>query len=213
VDDDPRAADRMLTRLGDLLRLVLEGGGRQAVPLVQELLVLDPYLKIQQARFRERLSVRRDIPADAADAEVPNLVLQALVDHAVRHGAAREAGVSRIEIRARRRNGSLELVVEDRGGLDRAPPSVASADRETESAGPAAAVASDLDLADTRTRLHQLYGSAHRFELGSSPGGGIRIDLEIPYRQAPSERPAGRGVRSFSHRHRTDRKRDTPDLA
>ncbi len=195
VDDDPRGADRMLTRLGDLLRLVLEGGGRQAVPLVQELLALEPYLKIQQARFRERLSVRRDIPPEAAEAEVPNLVLQALVDHAVRHGVARRGGASWIEIRARRRNGTLELVVEDGGAGGAAEGKVAAPDSAAELADAAAAsVTPDAALEDTRTRLNQLYGSDHRLELWSSPGGGLRIDLEIPYHPAGATHFLGAGA-------------------
>jgi LytS/YehU family sensor histidine kinase len=186
VDEDPRGADRMLTRLGDILRMVLEGGGRQEVPLVQELLALDPYIKIQEARFRERLRVRRDISPDAADAAVPNLVLQALVDHAVRHGAARRSGPSWIEIRARRLNGTLELVVQDGGeedALEVQPGGSAERSDSKDSPGPRpGATAGEGALADTRARLQQLYGPDHRFELTDAPGRGLRIGLEIPYR-------------------------------
>jgi LytS/YehU family sensor histidine kinase len=186
VDEDPRGADRMLTRLGDILRMVLEGGGRQEVPLVQELLALDPYIKIQEARFRERLRVRRDIAPDAADAAVPNLVLQALVDHAVRHGTARRAGPSWIEIRARRRNGALELVVQDGGEEDAPVAEPAGSSERSESKGSPGprpgATAGEGALADTRARLQQLYGPDHRFELTDAPGRGLRIGLEIPYR-------------------------------
>jgi LytS/YehU family sensor histidine kinase len=137
-------------------------------------------------------------------------VLQALVDHAVRHGTGRGTGVSRIEIRARRRNGTLELVVEDRGengdggsAFESPAPGAASTRAEGTSGAP------DAELADTRTRLHQLYGSTHRFELGRTPGGGVRIDLEIPYRQAPNVREPD--ARRFVGRARADRRSGLSD--
>jgi LytS/YehU family sensor histidine kinase len=108
------------------------------------------------------------------------------VDHAVRHGAARRSGPSWIEIRARRLNGTLELVVQDGGeedALEVQPGGSAERSDSKDSPGPRpGATAGEGALADTRARLQQLYGPDHRFELTDAPGRGLRIGLEIPYR-------------------------------
>jgi LytS/YehU family sensor histidine kinase len=178
VDTDPRGANRMLTRLGDLLRLALEAGEDPELPLTSALAALEPYLKILEARHG--LRIHRDVQPAAASACVPNFVLQALVDHAVRRGAAVRAGRSRLDIRARQRNGTLAMVVED------VPDGDADAVRDAEQAPPPEGEGA---LQDTRRRLFQLYGAGHRLELAATPAGGVRIELEIPYRPA-GERPA-----------------------
>src|SRR5438445_3771082 len=166
------AADRMITRLSDLMRYALESTDAQEVPLRQELDFLSRYLEIEQTRFGDRLNVQMDIAPDTLDALVPNLVLQPLVENAIRHGIEPRAKPGRIALRARRENEKLKLELRDNGvGL--------SPDRELEEG---------VGLSNTRARLRQLYGEQHRFELGHAPGGGLAICVELPFR-AP-ERPA-----------------------
>jgi signal transduction histidine kinase len=168
LHDDVRAADRMITRLSDLLRLTLEKGGEQEVTLREELEFLGPYLAIEQTRFHDRLTVVEDIQPEALDAQVPSMLLQPLVENAVRHGIGARAGAGRIEISARRDNGRLQLEVCDDGtGLPNGSESVQTR----------------VGLGNTQARLRQLYGADHRFELGDAPGGGLRVSIVIPYRE------------------------------
>ena len=165
---DVEAADRMITRLSDLLRLTLDNVGVQEVPLRQELEFLDRYLEIQETRFSDRLTVKMDIAPETLDALVPNLVLQPLVENAIRHGIGSEAAAGRIEIRAARAQATLRLEVCDDGpGLPE---------------GQEAALKEGVGLANTRARLEQLYGAAQSFELANTPGGGLVVRLTIPFR-------------------------------
>ena len=169
VHEDSDAADRMITRLGDLLRLSLDNAGAQEVPLKQELEFLRAYVEIEKTRFQDRLSIHLDIEPDTLDARVPNLVLQPLVENAIRHGIARSAGPGCVTISARRRDGRLELEVRDSGsGLRRDRPP-----RE------------GVGLRNTRVRLEQLYGAEHRFELAGGDAGGVVVNLWIPFRVQP----------------------------
>lgn len=165
VHEDAEEADRMVAHLSELLRLSLENAGAQEVTLRQELEFLEPYLQIEQARFGNRLALRRDIAADVLDARVPNLVLQPLVENAVRHGIASRSGPGLVEISARRAGDRLRLEVRDNGsGL------------------PAAgALREGVGLGNTRARLQQLYGADHRLEMRNVEGGGLRVTLEIPF--------------------------------
>jgi two-component system, LytTR family, sensor kinase len=161
---DVEAADRMLARLSDLLRLTLENAGAQEVTLRQELEFLERYLEIEQTRFRDRLRVRMEIEPETLDARVPNLILQPLVENAIRHGIAARAAASSIEIRATRANGSLLMQVRDDGpGLQ-------------------AEIKEGVGLANTRARLAQLYGAAQRFELSNVADGGLLVSLTLPFR-------------------------------
>src|SRR5262252_3203657 len=112
---DVEAAERMITLLSDLLRLTLENAGAQETPLRQELEFLERYLEIEQTRFRDRLQVKMEIEPEALDARVPNLILQPLVENAVRHGVAPRAAPGLIEISARLKGNKLELQVSDNG--------------------------------------------------------------------------------------------------
>jgi signal transduction histidine kinase len=168
LHDDVRAADRMISRLSDLLRLTLDKGGEQEVTLREELEFLDPYLAIERTRFHDRLTVVEEIEPEALDARVPSMLLQPLVENALHHGIGSRSGAGRIEIRARRDNGRLELEVRDDGtGL---PGS--------------GTVQVRVGLGNTRARLRHLYGSNHRFELDDAPGGGLRVSIVIPFREA-----------------------------
>jgi two-component system, LytTR family, sensor kinase len=166
---DVEAADRMIARLSDLLRLALESEGVQEVSLKQELELLERYLEIEQTRFRDRLTVEMRIEPEVLDARVPNLILQPLVENAIQHGIAPRRGTGRIEIDARRENGTLALSVRDDGrGLN---------------AGAGAKLKEGVGLSNTRARLHQLYGARASFRLSSAPEGGVLACLEIPFHE------------------------------
>jgi LytS/YehU family sensor histidine kinase len=115
VHKDVEAADRMLARLSDLLRLALESAGVQEVPLKQELEFLERYLEIEQTRFQDRLTVRMEIAPEALDALVPNLIMQPLVENAIRHGIAPRATPGKIEITAMLADGQLHFHIRDDG--------------------------------------------------------------------------------------------------
>ncbi|HEV2425474.1 MAG TPA: histidine kinase [Terriglobia bacterium] len=165
---DVEAADDMLSRLSDLLRLSLEDVDEQEVTLKREMEFLDGYLAIQQTRFRDRLKVRVEIDPQTLDALVPNMILQPLVENAVQHGIASRAGVGQLEVRSSLRDGTLRLEVIDDGP----GPGEEGAD------GPSGGVG----LANTRARLQQLYGDAYRFSLSRPANGGTVVALEIPLR-------------------------------
>jgi signal transduction histidine kinase len=166
---DVQLADRMLARLAELLRSALENAGTQEVPLHQELEFIQPYLEIEQARLGPRLSVQMDIDPATLTARVPNLLLQPLVENAIRHGVAAHTRPGRIEIRSRRRRQVLQLQVQDDGpGLpvDQRP-----------------AARKGLGVANTRARLQQLYGGAHDFAMSNGPQGGLVVTVSIPFRE------------------------------
>jgi hypothetical protein len=165
---DLKAADRMLALLGDLLRDSFEKVGAQEVSLKQELGFLDRYLEIERTRFRDRLSVVVSVEPETLDAEVPNLLLQPLVENAIRHGVGRRQAPGRIEIQAARRGERLDLRIRDNGpGLN--------GEAET-------ALRSGVGLANTAARLEQLYPGRHRFDVGNRAEGGFEVALEIPFR-------------------------------
>ena len=166
--EDTKAARRMLTRLGDLLRATLQNEGAHEVSLKEELEFLESYLEIEQTRFQDRLTVRMEVDSRALDARVPNLILQPLVENAIRHGIAPRAAAGLVEIHARRENGMVQLEVRDNGaGLGASPPE---------------SLMKGIGLSNTRARLEQLYGTAHRFELRDSESGGLIVTIEIPFR-------------------------------
>jgi two-component system, LytTR family, sensor kinase len=168
IHKDVRAADRMLALLGDLLRDSFEKLGAQEVALKQELDFLDRYMEIEQTRFQDRLVFDKDVAADSLDGLVPNLILQPLVENAIRHGIARRAGAGRIELMAWRNNGMLGVRIRDDGpGLP------------DESV---LATKGGVGLANSQARLEQLYGKRHRFEVSNRPEGGFEVVLELPFR-------------------------------
>ena len=168
MHQDVEAADDMLTRLSDLLRLSLEDVDEQEVTLKREMEFLDGYLAIQQTRFRDRFSVQVNIDPRSLDALVPNMILQPLVENAVEHGIASRAGAGRLEVRSTLQNGIVRLEVIDDGP--------GPAEDSGDGAG------SGVGLANTRARLQQLYGDAYRFSLTRPESGGTLVSLEIPFR-------------------------------
>ena len=163
---DVEAADAMIARLSDLLRMSLQRVGVQEVPLKEELDFLSKYLEIEQTRFRDRLTVVFDVQSDTLDALVPNLLLQPLVENAIKHGIGPRPTPGQITVRARRTGALLELDVQDNGvGL--------SAARLTD-------FNRGVGLSNTRSRLDHLYGSLHRFEFRQPAEGGLLVCIAIP---------------------------------
>jgi len=166
-------AVRVLAGLGDLLRRVLDGASTQEVPLKQELEFLRSYLDIEQIRFGERLKAVVDADAETLDAQVPYLILQPLVENAIRHGIAPRSTVGRLLISARRINGSLHLTVRDDGA------GLASALESPENRG--------VGLTNTSARLRQLYGDEASFEVVNAGDGGAIAHIVVPFRLAAAD--------------------------
>jgi two-component system LytT family sensor kinase len=164
MSEDVAAANRMLLRLGELLRAVLATSGQQVVELRRELDFVRGYLEIEQARFQDRLIVHIHADSEALNAPVPFMLLQPLVENAVRHGIAPRVEAGMVEIRAERRGRLLRLQIRDDGPGRSAAPQPGTG----------------TGLANTRARLDQLYGSSYRFELGDAENGGLVVSVEIP---------------------------------
>ena len=182
IDEDTRAAREMLVRLSDLLRATLDRGRGHEVTLRQELEFIEGYLEIERTRFQDRLTVTVDAEPQTLNARVPDLILQPIVENAIRHGVAPRASAGRIEIRAERLNGSLRLQVRDDG---------AGLSEEARGDGRAG-----LGIANTRARLAQLYGAEQNFEMHNAPGGGLSVQITIPFRaegQPPATGERGNG--------------------
>jgi LytS/YehU family sensor histidine kinase len=147
--------------------------GVQEVPLRKELEFLERYLEIERTRFADRLTVEMEIAPETLDARTPYLILQPLVENAIRHGIAPRARAGRIGVRARRDNGMLRLEVSDNG-----PGITAGAPGDSRKG---------LGLASTRARLERLYGAGHRFEMSNRLEGGLVVTLAIPFEKAQTE--------------------------
>jgi len=179
LDEDVEAADEMLARLGDFLRMTLENSGAQEVTLQEELEFLRCYLEIEHVRFQDRLTVSFDISAETLEAQVPNLLLQPIVENAIRHGIVSRSEPGRIEISSSHEGELLRLQVKDNGpGL---APMESSGSRLREGLG----------LGNTRARLEQLYGPSHRFDMADAPEGGLQVTLDLPFHKgvAPLAQP------------------------
>ena len=165
VLEDPKQANRMITRLSELLRQSFNRERGPLVTLEEEFELLDHYVAIQEARFGDRLRVTFRVDPRAASAIVPTLLLQPLVENAIRHGVVPNGSVAEIEIAAIREGDRLHLEVRDNGpGLNGSPQG------------------RGLGLANTRARLLELYGPSHRFELTNAPApGGAVATIDIPY--------------------------------
>jgi LytS/YehU family sensor histidine kinase len=171
VESEPRQARLMLEQLGDLLRMSLEHAEAQEIPLEHELAFVDRYVQLQKARFEDRLSVRVHIAREAEGAAVPPLVLQPLIENAIRHGVSKLTEPGWIELAAWRSGQQLRLSVRDNGpGL---PPGW-DADRDV-----------GIGLANTRERLRQLYGPDEgTLTIEPDRDGGVRADVSLPFRAA-----------------------------
>ncbi len=173
----PEAAERMVARLGDLLRHSLDRDGAQEVELRDELKLAASYLAIEEARFEDRLHVHWDVDAGTLPARVPPLILQPLVENAVRHGIAPRSAPGRIHISATRVEDSLHLVVRDDGvGMPDPLHAVAHS-------------GGGVGLRSTRTRLQRLYGEHHTFRIGHATGGGVVVEITLPFTAPAAEAP------------------------
>jgi signal transduction histidine kinase len=166
---DVEAADKMITRLSDLLRYALNTTETQEVALEDELTFLQRYLEIEKTRFGPRLSIQMDIAPNTLQAHLPNLILQPIVENAIRHGIEPHSRPGKIQLHAHRENSELIVRVSDNGsGL---PP----VEKRREGVG----------LSNTRARLDQLYGPGHHFTLSPAEGGGTQVQIRIPFRLDP----------------------------
>ncbi len=170
---DGTAAENMTLQLADLLRFSLDAVGVHEVPLSRELTALQKYIDIQQTRFQDRLQVEMDIAANTLSALVPNMMLQPLVENAIRHGIGPRRAPGCIRIASRQVFDELWLEICDNGqGLTRysglVPPE-------------------GVGLRNTRARLQQLYNHDHRMTLEDAPGGGCIVKIHIPFRGCSEE--------------------------
>jgi two-component system, LytTR family, sensor kinase len=166
VERDPRGVRRMVARLSELLRTTLDEADEPEVPLSRELTFIERYLEVMQIRFQGRLHVEMNVDSDVRDALVPNLILQPLVENAVKHGVNKIDGVGRIEILAHRTGDRVLLAVRDNGpALFR--------DKPPSSEG--------VGLRNTRARLLQLYGTEQSLTLRPAQGGGLLAEVTLPY--------------------------------
>jgi signal transduction histidine kinase len=162
---DVDAADRMLVRLSELLRITMSHTGAPQTTLREEIAFLERYLEIEKIRFRNRLDVEIDVDDDAIDAQVPSLILQPMVENAMRHGVEPNARMGRIELRGKRIDDTLVLTVTDNGsGIPAGGPRQEG-----------------IGIANTRARLAELYGNLQKFELVNRPEGGLCVRITIPF--------------------------------
>jgi two-component system LytT family sensor kinase len=188
ISEEPPTARRMVVALGDLLRATLDEGAKPVRSLAEELAFMDLYLGIEKLRFGDRLVVRYEIDADATSAQVPNLLLQPLLENAMKHGAARIRRPCEVTFSARHEGPWLKLLVENDGP-------VCSAWAEHGKPG--------IGLSNTKARLHLHYGDNFQFEYLARSQGGVRINLQLPYQGASKSADPyanGRGSRTSTYR-------------
>jgi signal transduction histidine kinase len=162
---DVEAADAMLARIGELLRLTLAADGSHEIRLSEELELLERYLDIERIRFADRLAITLDVPDATLEAHVPPFALQPLVENAIRHGVAKRIGGGKVRVSACRVDGRLQLrVLDDGPGL------------------PAEKVREGIGLRNTRDRLQQLYGTSQQLAFSRPDAGGLEVLMELPWR-------------------------------
>lgn len=164
---DPATADRLLVRLSELLRAMLDDASAETLPLRTDLDLVRKYLEIEQARFGTRLSVEWRVDADVMDVPVPSLVVLPLVENAIRHGLAPKVGPGRLAVDARRDGAWLRLTVEDDG------------------VGAALPLEDGLGVGNTRQRLDAIYDGRAALEIETGPQRGFRATIRIPLAQEP----------------------------
>jgi two-component system, LytTR family, sensor kinase len=176
VERDPRGVRRMIARLSELLRTTLDGADEQVVPLGQELTFTHRYLEIMQIRFQGRLAIHSQVEPGVLDALVPNLILQPLVENAIKHGVSKIDEEGRLEIHARREGDRLVMCVRDNG-----PRVGENGLRAGEGVG----------LRNTRERLAELYGTEQSLTLRAADDGGVVAEVIIPYHKRSDVRTVG----------------------
>jgi two-component system, LytTR family, sensor kinase len=168
TESQPKLARQMLGHLGDLLRASLDSRHRPEISLAEELAQLEHYLAIQRIRFGDRLHIHLDVGADVLLAQVPALMLQPLVENAIRHGIAPKATGGRVEVSARRVGEQLELGVADDGvGMYTIPSG------------------EGMGLENCRQRLEGLYGASSSFAIRPRREGGTVVEFRVPWKAEP----------------------------
>jgi len=160
---DVEIADEMIGQLGDFLRMTLQNPGTEEIVLEKELEFLKRYLGIEQLRFQDRLDAQFEIDPDTLSALVPNLILQPVVENAVRHGISARSGKGTIRIAAKRQNGQLQILIYDNGP------------------GLPSEITEGIGIAATRDRLRRMYGMEGHLDLANQPEGGAVVTLGIPF--------------------------------
>ncbi len=169
VESRPREARAMLEQLGEMLRMSLDSADEHEIPLEREMAFIDRYVQLQLMRLGDRLDVDVDVAPDVLHAAVPTFILQPLIENAIRHGISQITGRGRITLRAWRDAGTLRLSVRDNG------PGLPEGWTMQRNLG--------IGLSNTQERLWHLYGDAeHRLHVGPAPGGGVLVDVAMPYR-------------------------------
>jgi hypothetical protein len=171
VDEDPRRAREMITELAGLLRAALRSDQCATVPLADELTAVDAYLRLESVRLEARLRVHKEVDPSAAVAAIPPLLLQGLVENAVRHGIAPQRDGGDLTLRVVRLDDRLQVLVTNTGTLQ-----------------PGAS--RGIGLANARERLRLLYGERAHLELREDPRGSVQATLEIPFALAPTPQEA-----------------------
>lgn len=172
---NPPQAYEMIARLGDFLRLTLDYGEDQSVPLAEELRFLRSYLEIEQVRFSDKLEIKYDVEPETLNAMVPHLMLQPIVENSIKHAVSRRRSESVIEISAGKFEDKLRLQIKDNGTGEKIEKSDAEnteiiADKENGGTG----------LANVKNRLRYFYGSDAGFEVSGNDGGGTTVTIELP---------------------------------
>ena len=165
---DQPAVTETIGRLSGLLRAALDEHTEE-IALTREMEFLDDYVAIQRIRFADRLCVEKHIADDTLDGLVPTMILQPIVENAIKHGVNAQRGRGHVDVSAVRNNGSLVIEVRDTGPGFRT-----------------AGAPDGIGLANTRARLEQLYGSRYLFEYGSRPEGGASVRISIPFHERPA---------------------------
>jgi two-component sensor histidine kinase len=178
VDRDPRGVRRIISRLSELLRATLEPSTDPEVPLSRELSLTQRYLEILEIRFQGRLTTVVDAPVDLNAALVPRLILQPLVENAMKHAVGLTSEPSSIIVKVRRDGYDLVLTVEDTGAG-------ATATRVTGEH----MVSTGIGLKNTRARLEELYGDEHQFALAPNDAGGTTVTIRLPFHESGKTGP------------------------
>jgi hypothetical protein len=178
MDTDVNGARKVLSRLGQLLRASLDKDQRDLVPLSREMELIGNYLGIEMVRFQDRLHVDYDIPSALLSAEVPSMVLQPLVENAIKHGPDATSERVDILVRAQQRDGTLILMVSDNGK------GCSDVNNAMERGG--------IGLRNVRDRLQLLYGDEATFSISSPGARGFNVQLCIPLRSDAEQPVAAR---------------------
>jgi two-component system LytT family sensor kinase len=170
VYSDPKVADRSILRLSELLRFSLASEKAHEVTLKEEIEFLEKYVEIHKTLMRDRLNVRVCVEPETLDAAVPNMIVQPLVENAIKHGISPRPAGGNIEVHARRLNGNLCVEISDDGvGMPEQVPH------------------GGVGLINTRERLKHLYNDAHTFDLSSVAGKGVTVRISVPFREVRND--------------------------